>query len=221
MIDCSRMLLMNSASKFAIIWTGAINTTDRNTTLTFLEANDMCKCLYDTSLASIHSLEENNVVEQMMIKSMILPGFDTELGKDDLTIGLNRIENPLKWSWIDGSVVTYVNWERITRQEPDPGELYAQIDRQISSFTWFGRNKNPETPFQRWFLCDTGLPFDDGSISRKKESLFTLVFYPTLSACILFLIGGCCYNYRKMITLICYEKCIKTDEEEEKNEIDF
>ena len=209
MIDCSLMILIKAVGKFALIWTGATDTIDRNRTLTYYEANDICGCLYpNMTLASIHSQEENDIIQEMMIEYMILPGFDTELGKDDLTIGLNRLDNPLRWQWSDGSIVDYANWEQVTRIEPDATDIYAQIDRQISSFTWFGRNSNPEVPFQRWFLCDTGIPFDDGGLGRKAESLFTLIFYPVLAFIILFIIVGALYQYRKILLLWCYGRWI-------------
>ena len=212
MTDCSSMLLMKAIGKFALIWTGATDAIDRNTTLTFFEANDMCKCLYDNNtLASIHSQEENDIVQEMMLEVMILPGFDTELGKDDLTIGLNRLENPLKWTWIDGSIVDYVNWEQATRQEPDATDIYVQIDRQISTYTWFGRNSNPEVPFQRWFLCDTGQPFPSGD-KTKIINLFSTIFFPILTILIFLCIFSLFYFYRKILLLLCFKICVGDDD---------
>lgn len=161
MIGCNKvttMKIIQMVGQFALIWTGALDDINRNTTLTFFEANDVCKCLFGTTLASIHSLEENEIVKEMMIKSMILPGNVPELAKDDLTIGLTRlIENSTELTddfyWLDGSKLDYFKWEQTTRDEPGENDIYVQVERQISTFNWYGRNSLPEIPFQRWFLC--------------------------------------------------------------------
>ena len=209
-MDCSAMIIMKVVSKFAIIWTGATNDIDRNTTLTYLEANEMCQCLYNHTLASIHSEEENEVVKEMMIDAMILPGETDypELAKDDLTIGLDRIRDPNEWTWIDGTKLDFTNWERKTRTEPDPTDLYAQVERQISTFNWYGRNSEPEIPFQRWFLCDTGEEFDNNIIRVVNKDYFPLYFYPILAVVILILCLFPCILFRKVILISIY-KCVE------------
>ena len=201
--NCATMKIMQVIVKFAIIWTGAIDTIDRNTTLTYLEANDVCQCLFNNTLATISSKEENDIVQEMMIDNMILKDADLELGRDDLTIGFNTILTG-KWDWIDGSEIKYTKWERETRTEPDEGELYAQIDRQIGSFNWFGRNSNPEIPFQRWFLCDTGLEFDEPTIIVEEKTYQFPLFYSILTVSILILILVPMIIFRKIIFVKLY-----------------
>ena len=203
MTDCSLMIIMATAGKFSMIWTG------NRMNLSFTGANDMCKCLFHHTLASIHSKNENDIITDMMIDKMILPDpISTEFGKDDLLIGLNKIEDPTKWTWADGSSVDYTNWEQDFKIEPDPTDFRVEIERQ-GSFTWWGRGRpdgdNNPVVNTRWFLCDNGqdpIEFDD-----NDDMLLFEILIPSLSGGLVLCMGFCVWVLKRFFNIIIFKCC--------------
>lgn len=206
MTDCSLMITMDTKGQFSMMWTG------NRLNLSYPMANDMCKCLFgeEQTLASIHSKEENDIVQEMMIERMILlEPISSLYGRDDLCIGLNKLDNPLKWQWSDGSSLDYTNWEQIFKIEPDPEDFYTMIDRQSGAFTWWGRGRVDGDIVEniRWILCDNGnepiKPEDkDEGLNATLE-----IIIPSISGGIVLFFGFCIWILKRFFNIIIFKCC--------------
>lgn len=204
MTDCSLMIIMDISYQFSLIWSG------NRQNLSFYEANDMCKCLYgdDKTLSSIHSLDENNIVREMMLNSMSLD-IDTIYGKDDVLIGLNRLEDSNKWSWIDGSKIDYTKWEYKLKIEPDAEDYECWIDRQEGNYEWWGRGRLVgDGKNTRWFLCNNGE--DAIGLDEEEEEevdTFLEIIIPSVSGGIVLLLGFCIWILKRFFNIVVFKCC--------------
>ena len=136
------------------------------------DANNYCQSEYGTTLASIHTAEENEEAW----------GLCDRISKheDDLCfIGLNDIDNEKAWLWSDNSVYIYENW---ADDQPNDGygedctmmRINGWNDYSCDNAGWFLCNRHP-TPTPEPTTDPTDEPpcvlYDDDYISDKGENI--------------------------------------------------
>lgn len=72
----------------------------------WFEANTWCIDNYNTTLASIHGVQD----ELDVIEALDLAGWQISFGQKIVPIGLNDLTEEGVWTWNDGTPVDYENW---------------------------------------------------------------------------------------------------------------
>jgi hypothetical protein len=98
--------------------------TDANRIQSFYAGEAFCR-QYNATLLSIHSIAENEFLDNWMTARKII-----------FWIGLHRQSSELEWEWTDGSPLDFTNWGKSDNFPLSSGSDCATFD-PLQTFNWF------------------------------------------------------------------------------------